>query len=222
MEMVNIITFTNNKAFTVYKHTTPSGKVYIGITSTKPKQRWRCGDGYKNNGHFYRAIQKYGWENIAHEILFEGLTKAEACEKEVELIAKYQSNNSCYGYNKSIGGESGTFGMQHTEETKRKISESHKGIRPNDETRRKMSESHKGKSNGKKNYFYGKHFCGENNPNYGKHLSEETKRKIGATKIGGKNPQARKVRCIETDVVYAAAREAERKTGIASLAGLMV
>ena len=28
------------RKFCVYKHTTPSGKVYIGITSRKPKERW--------------------------------------------------------------------------------------------------------------------------------------------------------------------------------------
>lgn len=35
--------------YTVYKHTTPSGKVYIGITKQKPWQRWNNGNGYKNN-----------------------------------------------------------------------------------------------------------------------------------------------------------------------------
>ena len=54
--------------YVVYKHTTPSGKVYIGITGLKPERRWRNGNGYKDNEHFYRAILKYGWDNIKHEI----------------------------------------------------------------------------------------------------------------------------------------------------------
>ena len=32
--------------WTVYKHTSPSNKVYIGITSREPKLRWDNGNGY--------------------------------------------------------------------------------------------------------------------------------------------------------------------------------
>ena len=35
------------RKYTVYKHTSPSGKVYIGITCRKPKYRWNNGKGYK-------------------------------------------------------------------------------------------------------------------------------------------------------------------------------
>ena len=62
-------------AYSVYKHTSPNGKVYIGITSRKPEQRWSNGYGYVKNKHFTHAINKYGWENIKHEILFSNLTK---------------------------------------------------------------------------------------------------------------------------------------------------
>ena len=64
--------------YTVYKHTCPNGKVYIGITKQKPERRWGInGRGYKENEYFYRAIQKYGWQNIKHEIIAEGLTEEE-------------------------------------------------------------------------------------------------------------------------------------------------
>ena len=46
--------------YTVYKHTSPSGKIYIGMTCQKPKDRWgKDGNGYKGQP-FYNAIQKYG------------------------------------------------------------------------------------------------------------------------------------------------------------------
>ena len=64
--------------YTLYKHTTPSNKVYIGITSMKVKKRWCGGRGYRHNPHFYKAILKYGWGNIKHEILLTGLTKEKA------------------------------------------------------------------------------------------------------------------------------------------------
>lgn len=90
--------------FSVYKHTLPNKKIYIGITSKKPIYRWNNGKGYKNQSLFYRAILKYGWDNIKHEILFTGLSEREACEKEIELIAKYKSNDRKFGYNISNGG----------------------------------------------------------------------------------------------------------------------
>ena len=70
--------------YCVYKHTTPSGKVYIGITCRNPKTRWGYGSGYKSQV-FDRAIKKYGWKNIKHEIVLTGLTEQEASAKEREL-----------------------------------------------------------------------------------------------------------------------------------------
>lgn len=71
----------------------------------------------------YRAIQKYGWDNIEHNILFENLTQEQAFEKEKELIAKYKTNitryGSNYGYDLTDGGE-GSLGHKVTEELKQK------------------------------------------------------------------------------------------------------
>lgn len=161
-ENKNIEETNNDRCYTVYMHTSPSGKRYIGITSTSVEERWRNGDGYKTQ-IFYRAIKKYGFENFQHDILFENLTKEEAEQKEIELIKKYNTTNKKYGYNVANGGNCvGTV----SEETKRKISESNKGkhqlseehieklreINKNrehlpcsEETKRKISESNKGK-----------------------------------------------------------------------------
>lgn len=136
--------------YTVYKHTTPSGKVYIGITGRKPEQRWANGNGYRGNEHFYRAILKYGWENIKHEIVANGLTKEQACDLEIELIAEYDATNPKHGYNHAIGGEANIpsketrqllavkcSGWKHTDEARQKISEAGKGHIVSEETRKK-------------------------------------------------------------------------------------
>ena len=93
-----------SRLYYIYKHTAPNGKVYIGITSKSPSQRWNNGKGYAAQ-LFGKAVEKYGWENIRHEILFDSLTKEEAEVKEIELIAFYKSNQREYGYNVSSGGE---------------------------------------------------------------------------------------------------------------------
>ena len=55
-------------SYSVYKHTFPNGKVYIGITSQKPEDRWSKGKGYQRQPLIYNAINKYGWDNIVHKI----------------------------------------------------------------------------------------------------------------------------------------------------------
>lgn len=111
-----MIEVLENRCWSVYKHTSPSNKIYIGITSKEPKERWMSGYGYRRNDHFNKAIKKYGWENILHEVLYTNLTQEEAETKERELIAKYKSNNRKYGYNNDNGGIYG--GCKKTEEEK--------------------------------------------------------------------------------------------------------
>ena len=75
----------------------------------------------------------------------------------------------------------------------------HLGKHHSEETRKKMSEANKGENNprfGKPSAFKGKHHSaetrkkmsesnnGKNHPLFGKHLSDETKKKISASKKG--------------------------------------
>ena len=176
--------------WTVYCHTTPSGKRYIGITSRKPEDRWQNGNGYKNT-LFGRAIEKYRWENIKHEILDTNLTEDEAKRIEKEYIEKYRTFvhfSDCNGYNCTLGGE-GVVGWEPSEETKNKIGESNKGkpawnkgkkCKPlTEEHKHKISESNKGKPSQNK----GKPAWNKGKTGLqvawmkGKHHTEESKRK---------------------------------------------
>lgn len=106
--------------YVVYMHKTPSNKVYIGITSQKPEKRWNEGLSY--NKYFTNAIIKYGWDNIEHIIMAENLSKEDACKMEQELISKYKSTDSKFGYNITIGGNVGCLGYRHTDDTKHQMS----------------------------------------------------------------------------------------------------
>lgn len=91
--------------YIVYKHTSPSNKVYIGITKFDPKYRWlNNGRGYRNQTIFFNAIIKYGWINFKHEILYTELPEEKALDKEEELIRKYKSYDRRFGYNVSLRG----------------------------------------------------------------------------------------------------------------------
>ncbi len=93
-----------NRKYVVYKHTSPDNKVYIGITGQNPpEKRWANGHGYAQNEYFNSEINRYGWDNFMHEILFDNLTKTEAQKKECELIEHYKSIDKSFGYNIKAG-----------------------------------------------------------------------------------------------------------------------
>ena len=101
-----------DKKYFVYMHINKiNNKKYIGITCRKkPEYRWgKNGNSYKGQV-FKTAIDKYGWDNFEHIVLFENLCAEEAYNKEQELIHEYKTNQKEYGYNLSIGGEHGSTG----------------------------------------------------------------------------------------------------------------
>lgn len=144
--------------YIVYRHTSPSGKVYIGITSRKPNHRWRNGGhGYKSSPKFYNAILKYGWDNIKHEIVLSDISKSEACYAEKYLVKWYKLHN--ISYNLSDGGE-GVTGCSHAAWNR--------GMPCAEETKKKIGNANRG----------------SNSPWWGKALSKEMKKKISESKRG--------------------------------------
>lgn len=74
-----------SKTYIIYKHVSPSGKVYIGQTNQIPELRFRNGEGYRSSKKFYNAILKYGWKNFKHEIGFKELSWS---KKELDEFVK--------------------------------------------------------------------------------------------------------------------------------------
>ena len=93
-----------NQNYTVYKHTTPDGKIYIGITGKTLKYRWKNGGNYLNNRDFNNAISFYGWKNISHDVLAKELPAGLAEILEDYYIEKYNSRDPEFGYNRHAGG----------------------------------------------------------------------------------------------------------------------
>ena len=130
------------KKFIVYCHTLKKdGRKYVGITCQKPNVRWHYGHGYRKNTHIRNAIEKYGWNNFEHTILYENLTEQEAIDKEIELIEKWQLRDRTKGFNICIGGGGTTgcnkgrnAGFHLTEDTKEKLRQANLGKKQNNET----------------------------------------------------------------------------------------
>lgn len=135
----------------LYRHITPSGKVYIGITSQKPEYRWNHGKGYLklNKTKFKSSIIKYGWDNIKHEVLFSGLKENTAKRLEIELIRHYK--NLGISLNHTDGGEGARGVVPWNKGIKVPYEKSNKlkGKKLSEEHKKKLSIAHKGKASRK-------------------------------------------------------------------------
>lgn len=110
--------------YTIYKATNNiNNKVYIGFTSQWPQRinshnydrRYSTTD----NKAFYKAIEKYGWENFSWEVLYQSTDKDHTLkEMEPYFINEYKSwvgFSDSNGYNVTKGGD-GVFGWKRSPE----------------------------------------------------------------------------------------------------------
>ena len=97
--------------YKIYKHTSPTGKVYIGQTSEeKLYRRWQYGAGYKGCPDFYADILETGWNAFTHEVIAETddqelallLERNLILQQDPEMIYNTQTNE--YTYKRSISG----------------------------------------------------------------------------------------------------------------------
>lgn len=195
--------------YIVYCHTNKTNnKKYIGITKRKPEERWGTnGKNYKkSNPYFYNAIEKYGWDGFEHEILCSGLSKKEACQKEIELIKEFKTSQRDFGYNILEGGTAPSI----PEEVREKMSNSMKGNKNglghpcSEEKKEKIRKAQKGKSlseDRKRNL---------RKPKSTTHPCSEEKRKNIIAAKKDKKP----IICVETNIVYESIQECGRKLNI--------
>jgi group I intron endonuclease len=122
-------------AYLVYKHTSPSGKAYIGQTKNYSKRCLQHRSPLNNNcASFSNAIKKYGWDNFHHEVLIDGLSLDDANTWEELLIAEH-GTLSPNGYNLKTGGDN----VKLSEETKAKMSKSQRESDKNPERNKKIA-----------------------------------------------------------------------------------
>lgn len=93
------------RKYSVYRLTSPSGGIYIGLTRQTIYQRWQS--HYKKarkeyNHPLYNAIRLYGKEGFYISLIKDALTEKQAQTLEIAEIAKLSKN---VRYNISEGGE---------------------------------------------------------------------------------------------------------------------
>lgn len=128
----------------IYAHINKqNNKAYVGQTIRELNIRFgNNGDNYKHNRNtlFYDAIQKYGWNNFEHKIIYtiESESKDDLLlalnSLEEQEILKYNSCNMEYGYNIECGGKNAS----KSDTTKQKISNSLNGYKSSEEAKQKI------------------------------------------------------------------------------------
>ena len=150
----------------IYKNTClVNGKIYIGLHKYLgeglDEAYWGSGPWFSN------ALSKYGEDNWTREIIDTAESLEELSEKEIYWISKYYPNgvpDESIGYNQVPGGYLNDFagpspGFKHYTNGKNDIHLYDGEIVPDD-------------------YYLGSCYFGENNPFYGKHHTDETKKLI--------------------------------------------
>ena len=86
--------------YSVYQHVTPDGMYYFGQTNDI-KRRWESNGIHYKETSLYPYIEKFGWDNIKHIILFENQSKENALWIEDFLITTAQEDGVCINKNRS-------------------------------------------------------------------------------------------------------------------------
>lgn len=164
-----------------------NGKKYVGKAKVLKKRQndWKnlnipyAGEAINN------ARAKYGIDNFGFEIL------KECNDDELNYWEKYYikelNTKAPNGYNLTDGGD-GLKGYSPSEETRKKLSECHKGKKRSEEIRKKLCEANKGK-----------------------HLSEETRKKISKAQKGRKLSEEHKRKLSESHKGKKLSQETRKK-----------
>lgn len=89
-----------DKKYVVYQHVTPDNMYYFGATQNVERRWSRNGAEYKGTG-LQPYIEKYGWDNIQHIVLFENQTRENALWIENFLIETAREDGVCINKQRS-------------------------------------------------------------------------------------------------------------------------
>lgn len=123
---VNLMRNRTATRYLIYRATSPSGKIYVGLTCNSLKRRIQHHLSEAARGGrfvFHAALRKYGSE-IVWDVLEEVRSYQEACEREHHWVMLLEAHVAGKGYNGTLGGDGG---QRPTEATRRRMSEAQRG-----------------------------------------------------------------------------------------------
>lgn len=184
-----------------------NNKKYIGqsihIHRRWSEHKYELNNNTHDNDYLQKSWNKYGLDNFEFSII-ELCDIDELDDKECYYISLYNTFDRNHGYNLILGG-----GANRTisEETREKLRQANK--------RRKSFPD----MSGENNPMFGKHLSDETKEKIrqsriGKKLSEETRLKLSELRTGEKNARCVPVYCPELNESFWGAKEAKMKYGV--------
>ncbi len=207
-------------------------KVYIGqtIKALRIRKAQHKFHGTEGDSYFHSAIQKNGIEvfqwNTLCTVTAETklLVKEHLDTAEQMFIQQFQSMDRTKGYNLTRGG-GGVVGFKPTQESLQRMRDAHIGVKnPNypknrktrppmsEDTRAKMSQSKRGA----KHHMFGKHHSEEarkkiSKAGQGRYHTEEAKKKIGDAHRGKRLSEETKRKISESEMGKKESMETRKK-----------
>lgn len=203
--------------FFLYKTTNIiNGKFYIGVHQTT-----NINDGYLGSGlNLRRAIKKYGRDNFHKEILEFFDSPEEMFQKEREIVnedfisLKNNYNLKIGGIGNSIGRNNTFYGRRHSENSKKRMSESKKGIPMSEATKHKIKKTRKSKKfrhSEKTKQILREKNTGNNNPRFGAKMTPKEKSEMIKRVTGLKRSKATKERIRQARIGTKLSKETKNK-----------
>lgn len=186
-----------------------------------------CGDRYKTiRGRNKFFLDMYNSHNCYVQIAYSGLDEETAYKIEYLLVQHFKTKgrltNQTDGGDGTRGFKMPTEAIEKIKNTLKKMYTPEKRQQISEERRRPdsvyQSEEFKRKSTNDGNW------CGVNNPNYGHHWTDDMKAKLRAKQkeskryIGSKNPNSKRIKCIETGELFECIQDAQIKYNVKSQA----
>jgi hypothetical protein len=169
-----------------------NGKIYIGRRKG-PFDRSYHGSGI----HLLRAVKLHGPQNFLTEVLSWAADLNQLCALEVQHIRAFRQNlPTDMLYNIADGGIGGNTGHRASEETRRLMSDAHRGA---------------------KNHMYGVRMTGRMSPMFGRKHSDEAKKKMGESHrkiFGSAHGNFGKVRSAETREKISLSKKGKTHVGV--------
>ncbi len=140
-----------NKKYVVYQHVTPDGMYYFG-QSQNVERRWEGNGCHYKRTALQPYIEKFGWDNIQHIVLFRDQTRENALWIEDFLITTAQEDGVCINKQRSgLISKGEGYKQEYYEQNKEQISEHKKQYyEQNKDKKKQYYEENKDK---KKQYY---------------------------------------------------------------------
>ena len=163
--------------YSVYQHVTPDGMYYCGQTQNVERRWSNNGAGYKGTA-LYPYIEKFGWDNIKHIVLFKDQTRENALWIEDFLITTAQEDGVCINKKRSglVSKEEG-YNQEYYQQNKDKIKQYYETNK--EQIREKQNqyyETNKEQIREKQNQYHKKYY--EQNKDKKREYQEQNKDKI--------------------------------------------